>query len=324
MTNNIVACVLILLILMVQLLSCTDVKFEPPCREDAPFCSGKVLQKVQMSGIFNDSKEFVDMPLKQNWSRQIEEEILNTNNLQELKSKLDQYFYKAGTREWHPETISVWKKNPNIIDKIKDKNYKDWAKFLCSEWKVLIRKINLDVRDNNQRYSMIYLSENLVVPGGRFREIYYWDTYWSIVGLLHCELYDTTKKVLQNLLHLVNTYGFIPNGGRKYYENRSQPPFLTLMVLKYYKSTNDTGFVVRNFQTLVKEYDFWMKNRVVDINVAGKTYRFNRYFSKLGFPRPESYKEDKELVGHIDVQKQQEMYSNIATAAESGWDFSTR
>ena len=319
-------CMLVQLLLLIQLISCVQ-QYDPPCHDDAPFCSGDVLKKIQMSGIFNDSKEFVDMPLKQNWTQQIEQEILNTKTTQELKSKLDQYFYKAGTREWHEDRLYDWKANPKIIDKIKDEKYKDWAKFLCSEWKVLVRKINTDVRDNNQRYSMIYLNEDLVVPGGRFREIYYWDTYWSIEGLLHCELYETTKNVLLNLLQLVNKYGFIPNGGRKYYENRSQPPFLTLMVLKYYQSTNDTGFVQRNYRTLMKEYDFWMKNRVVDIDVAGNAYQFNRYFSKLGFPRPESYKEDRELAerNHIDdFVKRQKLYSNIATAAESGWDFSTR
>ena len=190
--------------------------------------------------------------------------------------------------------------------------------------------MNVDVGENNQRYSMIYLEEKLVVPGGRFREIYYWDTYWSIEGLLHCEMYNTTRKVLENLLRMVNIYGFVPNGGRKYYENRSQPPFLTLMVLKYYQATHDAGFVMRNYRTLIKEHNFWMRDRVVDCTVAGKMYTLNRYFSKLGFPRPESYKEDKELVEPDNRstnwrnEEKQEMYSNIATAAESGWDFSTR
>ena len=278
-----------------------------------------------MSGIFNDSKEFVDMPLKRNWTKSIEQEIVSARDNIELKQKLDQYFYAAGTREWHNENVTS-KDVLKLIDRIKDKQYKKWAKFLCHEWRKLVRKINPDVKTNNQRYSMIYLNEKLVVPGGRFREMYYWDTYWSIEGLLHCEMYETTKNILQDLLQMVQLYGFVPNGGRKYYENRSQPPFLTLMVLKYYEATKDSSFVIRNYKTLLKEHDFWMRERVVEVIKNGTTYKLNRYFSKLGYPRPESFKEDKELVEeyYSDPKQRQEVYSHIASAAESGWDFSSR
>lgn len=63
------------------------------------------------------------------------------------------------------------------------------------------------------------------------------DTYWVIRGLLLCEMTSTVKGTLENFFSLVETYGFVPNGARIYYERRSQPPFLTLMVREYYRAT---------------------------------------------------------------------------------------
>jgi hypothetical protein len=65
---------------------------------------------------------------------------------------------------------------------------------------------------------------------GRFREFYYWDTYWIVKALLHCDMAQTVKGIIENFLSMVQTYGIVPNGGRIYYLKRSQPPFLTLMV----------------------------------------------------------------------------------------------
>jgi len=301
--------------------------FSSPCIHDAHYCLGEVLNKVQMSGIYNDSKTFVDMPLKQDWSKSLENDILQSKDNNQLKIKIAKYFYPAGTKELYFENISDWKPNPSILSKVEDKNYRNWTKHLCGHWKQLVRKVDEDVKTNNQRYSMIYLKERLVIPGDRFREIYYWDTYWSILGLLHCEMYDTTKKILENLIQMVNDIGFIPNGGRKYYENRSQPPFLTLMVFKYWNTTKDNNFVLQNHRTLMKEYNFWMENRLSK-KTSKSNFPFNQYHSKLGFPRPESYKEDINMMERAglsdDPLGQQKFYSQIASAAESGWDFSSR
>jgi alpha,alpha-trehalase len=70
----------------------------------------------------------------------------------------------------------------------------------------------------------------ILVPGGRFREGYYWDTFWIVKGLIATGMLDTAENTVRNFFLLINKYGFVPNGFRKYYLNRSQPPFLTLMV----------------------------------------------------------------------------------------------
>ena len=75
------------------------------------------------------------------------------------------------------------------------------------------------------------------------REIYYWDSYWVIRGLLQCEMAGTVKGILLNFIHLIKKYGLIPNGGRSYYLNRSQPPLFIPMVRDYIDATNDISFL---------------------------------------------------------------------------------
>jgi len=81
------------------------------------------------------------------------------------------------------------------------------------------------------RYSILRRRYPVIIPGGRFRESYYWDSYWIVLGLLACDMTSTAKGLVQNLLDDVSTYGFVPNGGRIYYLNRSQPPLLSDMVV---------------------------------------------------------------------------------------------
>ena len=130
----------------------------------------------------------------------------------------------------------------------------------------------------------------LVRTGGRFREFYYWDTYWIIQGLLLSEMYDTTRGILRNFLSMVDTYGFVPNGGRVYYVQRSQPPLLIPMVDSYVTRTGDITFLENNIELLEKEFQFWVTNRTVTINKNGKEYRLARYYATSHGPRPESYR----------------------------------
>lgn len=80
-----------------------------------------------------------------------------------------------------------------------------------------------------QRYSLIHQPYPLIVPGGRFVESYYWDSYWVIQGLLRCGMTATAQGVALNLVHMLDTFGFVPNGGRVYYAmpGRSQVSLTT-------------------------------------------------------------------------------------------------
>ena len=64
---------------------------------------------------------------------------------------------------------------------------------------------------------------------------------------------------------MCHRYGIIPNGGRIYYLNRSQPPLLAPMMYEYFKATNDTDFIRENIALLEKEYKWWMENRIVEV-----------------------------------------------------------
>ncbi|EPZ34027.1 Glycoside hydrolase, family 37 domain-containing protein [Rozella allomycis CSF55] len=171
-----------------------------------------------------------------------------------------------------------------------------------------------------------------VIPGGRFREFYYWDTFWIVEGLLVSEMHATIKGVIMNMLEAVKTFGFVPNGFRIYYLNRSQPPLLVQMIDRYVNATGDFEFLAESLDLLDKEYDFWMKHRSLTLpNIKGKMslkdkHVLNLYRGENDIPRPESYIEDFEAAHAIsdDPIVHKRYYSNVASGAESGWDFTSR
>merc|ERR1719199_334120 len=79
--------------------------------------------------------------------------------------------------------------------------------------------------------SRIAVPNPVVVPGGRFNESYYWDTYWIIEGLVRSGRSSLARGMVENFATLIRQYGFVPNGTRIYYLTRSQPPMLTEMIL---------------------------------------------------------------------------------------------
>ena len=177
--------------------------------------------------------------------------------------------------------------------------------------------------------SMLYLPNTLVIPGGRFREIYYWDTYWIHRALLLSDMHHTAKGLILNNFHLIGGVGFIPNGTRTYYLNRSQPPLFLGMVEDYINHTKDVDGIAldENVGLLQKEMDWWINNRRVAIKANNKTYHLYRFDANGYGPRPESYKEDIETAKEAGCKTEAEregMYRHLKAGAESGWDFSSR
>lgn len=161
----------------------------------------------------------------------------------------------------------------------------------------------------------------VIVPGGRFREFYYWDSYWIIRGLLYSEMYETAKGMLENFLSIIDRFGFIPNGGRLYYSERSQPPLLTGMIKSYVDVTNDIAFMTTAAPILERELYFFLNNHMVNV----KGHALAIYGDKSSGPRPESYIEDYELAKHLPTEEEREdLYSELKAGAESGMDFSSR
>ncbi|XP_018081322.1 trehalase isoform X2 [Xenopus laevis] len=227
-------------------------------------------------------------------------------------------------QEFEPWSPSDWKTNPQLLSQIADSNLRSWAAEIHALWKDLGRKVKKVVKDQPEQYSQIYVPNAVIVPGGRFLEFYYWDSYWVINGLLLSEMNNTARGMIENFLYMVDRFGLIPNGGRVYYLRRSQPPFLTLMMDSYMTYQKDMTFLRENIHLLEKEYDFWMNNRTVTVTLGGKSYLLNHYHVPVGGPRPESYSDDYELAETVAPDSQQSLLAELKAAAESGWDFSSR
>jgi alpha,alpha-trehalase len=181
------------------------------------------------------------------------------------------------------------------------------------------------------RSSLIPLPGAYVVPGGRFREVYYWDSYFTILGLIQDKRTDLVKNMLDNFAYLIRTVGHIPNGNRTYYLSRSQPPYFAAMVGVYATAT-DTARAIPFLDAMEAEHAFWMAGAesVAPGNAARRVVRLkdgsllNRYWDDRPEPRPESYREDFELAQRVPEGQREALYRNIRAAAESGWDFSSR
>jgi alpha,alpha-trehalase len=178
--------------------------------------------------------------------------------------------------------------------------------------------------------SLLPLPRPYVVPGGRFREMYYWDSYFTMLGLATSGRRDLVDGMVRDFAYLIDTYGHVPNGARTYYLSRSQPPFFFAMVGLTAPTDPDQAFAAYLPQ-LRREYAFWMQGEKGLL--AGTSHRrvvalpdgsvLNRFWDDRATPRDESYREDTELE-RTSHRPAPELYRNIRAAAESGWDFGSR
>ncbi|CAG9298151.1 alpha,alpha-trehalase TreA [Celerinatantimonas diazotrophica] len=179
--------------------------------------------------------------------------------------------------------------------------------------------------------SLLPIPKPYVVPGGRFREVYYWDSYFTMLGLAESGHWPLIKDMLDNFAWELDQYGLIPNGNRSYYLSRSQPPFFSLMVSLYAQHQGDQVYV-HYLGQLQKEYDYWMAgsahlakgkaiNRVV--RLANGTL-LNRYWDARDVPRPESWLADIKTASNVPAKDKPALYRQLRSGAASGWDYSSR
>ena len=162
-------------------------------------------------------------------------------------------------------------------------------------WKVLERK----PEDQRPYSSRLALPHRYVVPGGRFNEIYYWDSYFTMLGLEESGRHDLTVSMLDNFAWLIDQFGHVPNGNRSYYLSRSQPPFFAAMV--ELAALRDGDATYRKYlPQLRREYEFWMEGAasLAPGSVHRRAVRLrdgtllNRYWDDRDTPRDEAYRED--------------------------------
>ncbi|KAK4136805.1 glycoside hydrolase family 37 protein [Trichocladium antarcticum] len=314
-----------------------------PC--DSPlYCQGEILKAIELARPFADSKTFVDMPTLRPLDdviaafRKLSQPLSNSS---ELNAFLAANFAPAGG-ELEEVPKSELRTKPAFLDKVEDVVIKEFVGKVIDIWPDLTRRYAGPGNCTECANSFIPVNRTFVVAGGRFREPYYWDSYWILEGLLRTggDFTKISRNIIENFLDFVDTIGFVPNGARIYYLNRSQPPVLTLMVKTYVDYTNDTSILERALPLLIKEHEFWTTNRSVSVEVDGKTHTLNRYFVNNNQPRPESYREDWITANNasyyaasgiiypvktpLNGTQQAELYANLASGAESGWDYTSR
>jgi alpha,alpha-trehalase len=277
---------------------------------------GTLFRDVQHSHIFDDSKTFADaIPL--------EDPVLI----------IERYHHEKDEPGF--DLVAFVRQNFRTPAHIKSTFQADTtlstSEHIQKLWSVLTRQ-----PENQERGgSLIPLPYAYVVPGGRFKEIYYWDSYFTMLGLKESGRTELIESMINNFAYLIDSFGYIPTANRTYYLTRSQPPFFSLMV-RLYSDMEGKKILKRYLPQLQKEYDYWMKDdgdsqepytshrRVVNLPDG---VVLNRYWDDKATPRPESYREDVELSEDANQKHStppEVIFRHIRAAAESGWDFSSR
>ncbi len=259
---------------------------------------GELFEAVQLGEVFKDSKTFVDLiPLFS------PEKILN--DFSQEKNDRDFNLEKFVWRNFKAQSIAD-------SDFVSDTSI-PLSDHISVLWKHLTREKDKAIEGS----SLIPLPHPYIVPGGRFKEIYYWDSYFTMLGLAEHGHISMIENMVKNFAYLIETIGHIPNGNRSYFVSRSQPPYFSLMVSLLAKLKGEEIYITY-LPFLEKEYQFWMHPDSKRTLKVGE-YTLNRYFDNKNYPREESYAEDVNLKGVFA-----DPMLHLRAACESGWDFSSR
>ena len=272
---------------------------------------GELFRDVQLKGIFADSKTFADLHYDESPNT-----IRADYQARKVKSDFDLGTFVHRHFSLPAEGPTVHPASPGEpIDR-----------YIAGLWDVLRHQSG----EISGHTSLLPLPYPYVVPGGRFRELYYWDSYFTMLGLEADGRHNLALDMLKDFAFEIDCYGHVPNGNRSYYLSRSQPPFFSLMVDLIAERDGDDSHV-SYLPELESEYAYWMDGSTVI--KSGQSYRrvvrlmdgtiLNRYWDDRAEPRDESYREDVDTA-RGSRRDPADLYRNIRAAAESGWDFSSR
>lgn len=271
----------------------------------------ELFERVQLERVFPDSKTFVDaLPTR------APEQIMAEYRERRGRRDFDLREFVASRFELPRSQAAEYRTIAG----------QDVRQHIDRLWSVLERK----PEDQRPYSSRLRLPHRYIVPGGRFNEIYYWDSYFTLLGLEASGRHDLTESMLDNFAWLIGEFGHVPNGNRSYYLSRSQPPFFASMV-ELLAARRGEGAYRKYLPQLKREHEFWMDGAAT--LQPGSAHRrvvrladgslLNRYWDDRDTPREESYREDV-TVARESGRKAAQVYRNIRAAAESGWDFSSR
>ncbi len=272
---------------------------------------GELFRDVQMKGIFHDSKTFADVEYHASADAILADYRAHKNDPDfDLKAFLQRHFSLPTERP----TVAPAERGQSI------------DKYIATLWSVLTHQTG----EMSGHSSLLPLPHPYVVPGGRFRELYYWDSYFTMLGLEADGRHDLVRNMIQNFAFQIDCYGHVPTGNRSYYLSRSQPPFFSLMVDLLARREGDESYVYYLPQ-LKAEYDYWMDGSAAlapnqghrrVVRLADGTL-LNRYWDDRPEPRDKSYREDVKT-GLERPADPAGFYRSLRAGAESGWDFSSR
>jgi alpha,alpha-trehalase len=164
-------------------------------------------------------------------------------------------------------------------------------------------------------HGLLYVPDDYVVPGGRFNELYGWDSYWIVLGLLRNGAVDLAQSIVDNFLYEIEHYGKILNANRTYYLTRSQPPFLTSMALAVYKQTGDRVWLKATLPAIETFYRYWTQEPHLTPETG-----LSRYYDSGDGPAPEVLADEKDEQGRTHYERVKEFYrSHLAPPYDYGY-----
>jgi alpha,alpha-trehalase len=150
---------------------------------------------------------------------------------------------------------------------------------------------------------LLYLPRPYVVPGGRFNEMYGWDSYFIQLGLLRDGRVELARDMTDNFLYEIAHYGTILNANRTYFLTRSQPPFLTEMILGVYDRTHDRDWLRGTMAGIDKYYAFWTSPPHLVESIG-----LSRYVDSGEGPAPEVLADERDAEGRTHYDRVREYY----------------
>jgi len=300
------AIIVTLLALLLPALAASSPIPEPPS-----IIYGNLYRAVEMAGLFPDQKSFADAEGRESAAMIVAD----------YKRERDRPGFSLRAFVARHFTFPRRAQSGSAVRPIGDVHA-----YIREMWRVLRRPPDITVPQS----SLLPLRYPYIVPGGRFSEIYYWDSYFTMLGLMQDGQFELARDMLANIADLIGRYGHMPNGNRSYYLSRSQPPFFAAMVELIARHDGD-GIYRQYLPQLQAEYDFWMEGSAW--LAPGTAHRhlvrlrdgtlLNRYWDDRDAPRDESWREDV-MTARLTSRPASDIYRNLRAGSESGWDFSSR
>lgn len=274
---------------------------------------GELFHAVQSDRVYDDGKTFVDLVPRRRMNQIQQEYLLSrkdpTFDLQEFVSR---HFYSFDPKK------TTYHTNPS----------NSVRQHISELWDVLERRNRVD------RGSLVSVPYKYVVPGGRFSEQFYWDSYFIMLGLAADKRWELLEGMMKNYAYMIRKFGYIPTANRTYFLSRSQPPFFSHMVKLLARHNGRKATLAQYLPYMLAEYRFWMKGsrkaHQYEHKSVGRVAEMpngiilNRYYDNKKTPRPESLNEDLVTAAGVPLRDPERVYLHLRAGAESGWDFSSR